>query len=113
MAVELAEIDVNDRGVEKSHKTLSEKSIEGVSVAVEIVGMVFEADDRGGARGRIEESCDYSAAFFLGGEASDQGVGTSGYHQGRAIFIEGDCVRLSDVRFGPNDNAIFEVCGVD
>jgi hypothetical protein len=56
MAVELAEIDVNDRGVEKSHKTLGEKSIEGVSVAVEIVGMVFEADDRGGARGRIEES---------------------------------------------------------
>jgi hypothetical protein len=113
VTVELAEVDVHEAGVEKSHKAFGEKSLKGLAVAMKIVGVIFKAyHGERGAR-RNEESCDHSSAFFLGGEAPDQSIGACGHHEGRAVVVKDNGVGFSVVGLGPHDDAFLEVRGID
>jgi hypothetical protein len=113
VAVELAEIDIHHRRVEKRRQPFRQRHRQTVTGDVEIVQMILETDQRRFDLVRVVDAGHNPTAFLFGCEPLYQHVNAGGHKQLARLFVAHDGVRLARLLPWPMHESAVEVAGIN
>lgn len=113
MPVELAEIDIHNRRVQKRSQALSQRHRQTVTVDVEIIQVVLKADERGVNLMRVVDARYDAFPLFLGREPFHQHIDPGGHEQLARLLVAYDGAWLARLLFWPMHEAAVGVAGIN
>lgn len=113
MAVELAEVHVERRRIQKGRQAPSQQPFKRCAMLMEVVEVILKAHGFTGNNAIIENSSHDSTALLLRGKALDEHIYSGRDRKCCAAAVVNDGIRFLGRRLRPLDAAAVEVGGMD
>jgi hypothetical protein len=113
VAAELAEVQVNEGGIQECSHADRHLRFHSQAVAMEVVQVVLERDHVGRNASRVIDGRGHAATFLFGGKALHEHVVGRRYQKVFGFWSPEDRVWLAILAIGPGHESITEVAWVD